>query len=58
MWILIVVLAVIAVLLVIVGALAGADPEGRGGSWLTTCWGVAVLMAFFDVVLIVRWLLS
>jgi hypothetical protein len=59
MWILIVVVAVIAVLLLIVGAMAGADPEGRGGSCLFACWCAAALLAIVDVVLLTfRWLLS
>lgn len=58
MGILILVVAVIALLLVVVGALAGADPEGRGGSWLFVCWGVAVVLVVLDLGLIVRWVLS
>ncbi len=58
MGILILVLAVVALLLVVVGALAGADPEGRGSTWLFVCWGIAALLVATDVGIIVRWVLS
>lgn len=51
------VIAVLALASIVAGALAGADSEGRGGSWLFAFWGAAVLLVVLDVILIVRWAL-
>lgn len=51
---LILVLAFVAIVLFCIGALAAADPEGRGGHYLMTCWGLAVPLIFADVVFIIR----
>jgi hypothetical protein len=52
----------VAVLLVIggfiaiaVGAIAGADPQGRGGRVLAWCWGLGVLAIFAGLSLFGWW---
>lgn len=37
--------AILAFGLVALGALAGADPEGRSGKTMAWCWGTAVTIA-------------